>query len=333
MLRRFTACLAALLCLFAAPVHAAALNDVAELATLSQWDERFMDNSFKYSNNHFRFGGCGPASLANGVIAALDVTDQDLAAGILRDLLYLLTRSNPNKNKVQIASLDYLVSAAEQPDLADERYPSLNQALRDFGGTMRYYNGNINAKTLPALLPDGNDRPIMLQGSFHSEDRWTNIREVIQTLTDAGYEDARIVLSFLGAGTPGTKSPFRSGDAGHYLCICISMAEFLQTGQFYVLDSLPRALAGEEFGSGLTYQLQYDFLKPQKFSTSLDNFNALFQVERVTPTIVRVVPIGQALESVEAAQRDGALPLDALMPFLLQVVQFNGASHIFITLP
>ena len=334
MPRRFFALLAALLVLLTAlPAHA---GEIGDLAILSQWDERFFDNSFRYSNNYFRFGGCGPASASNGVIAALDVTDQDLAAEVLRDVMNLLTKFSPVKNKIQVTWLNYLDFTREQlaAGAGDERYPALNQALRNYGGDIHYLEGFVNAETLAPLLPDPGSGPVIFHGSFNGNDRWANLREIIRVLTDAGYEDARFVLSVLGAGTEVTKSPFRSGTAGHYLCVCVSMKSFCETGELYVLDSLPRALAGEEFGADMTpYHLQYDFLKRQKFSTSLDEFNELFTVERVQPTIVRAMPIGEALEAVNAASGTDTLPLDALMPYLNRVMQFHGSSHIFVVLP
>ena len=333
MLRRCLACLTALMLLAISPAHALALSDTADLAILSQWDECLMDSAFRYNNNYFRFNGCGPASIANGVIAALDITDHDQAVAILRDLLYLLGRSNPAKNRIMPLLLDYMNVAPDHPLDADPRYPTLNEAMLDFGGPILYYDGRINAQNLPSLLPASHDTPTIIHGIFTKDDRWTSMRELIQVLTDAGYEDARIVLSFLGAGTDGTKSPFRSGSAGHYLCVCIPMAEFLQSGEFYVLDSLPRALAGEEFAQGLTYQIQYDFVKKYDPYAPLNEFNDLFEVIRITPTIVQPVPIGEAQKSVAEAQENGSIPLDALMPYLNQVMQFHGESRIFITLP
>ena len=332
MLRRYLACFLAFLCLTTASGHALAMNAVTDLAIMSQWDEHFWNSDFIYHNNHFRFGGCGPASVGNGLIAALDVTDEEQAVAIMRDLLYLMTKSRPAKNKISLYLLDYLDFPAGRWATADERYPALNQALTDSGYSFRYYNSNITAQNLPSFLP-ASGSPTVIHGSFSKDDRWESIREIIQVLTDAGYEDARIVLSFLGAGTSGTQSPFRSGSGGHYLCVCVQMADFLQSGEFYVLDSLPRALAGEDFASGQTFQLQYDFVKKQNPSASLEEFNTLFEVKRIKPTIVQPVPIGEALSAVEVAEQSGALPGDALMPYLSQVMQFYGDSYIFITLP
>lgn len=333
MLRRFIVCLMAFTCLFAVSARAAGLPDVADLPIVSQWDERFQDETFRYGTTYFRFAGCGPASIANGIIAALSVTDQDLAAGLMHDVLLLLTKNQPTKNRVQLAYLSHLSATRGQLNEPNERYAFLDQAVRDFGGSIVYHPGYVNAKTLPDLLPDPGEGPYVLHGSFTNDNRWIALRELIQALTDAGYEDARIVLSFLGAGTAQTTSPFRSGTAGHYLNVCMSMAEFLQTGEFYVLDSLPRALSGEDYGDGSEFITAYDFVGRQRYNYSLDNFNALFRVERVTPTIVRVVPTGEAKRNVKSAQQNGSIPLDALLPALNLVMQFHGTSHIFITLP
>lgn len=332
MPRRFIACLVALLFLFMPPAHAAQPGNIADLSALSQWDERFQDEGFRYGTTYFRYGGCGPSSITNGIIAALDITDEDLAAGILHDVLFLLTKSFPTRNRVQLTLLNYLSASRGQLAAADERYPSLNQAVCDFGGTIIYYDGYITTKKLPELLPDAGSGPMVIHGTLSGKDRWPNLRQLIQILTDAGYEDARVALSFLGAGTAQTRSPFRSGTSGHYLTLCFSMADFLRTGEFYVLDSLPRALYGEDYGADETFVTKYDFVGKQTLF-SLNDFNALFRVERVKPTIVRVVPTGEARENVLAAQKDGTVPLDALLPSLNAVMQFHGTSHMFISLP
>lgn len=333
MLRRFIACLMAFTCLFAVSARAAGLPDVADLPIVSQWDDRFQDETFRYGTTYFRYGGCGPSSITNGIIAALGVTDQEMAAGLLHDVLFLLSKNQPTKNRAQVSYISYLSATQGQLDAPNERYSFLNQAVRDFGGSIIYHNRYISAKTLPDLLPAAGGGPAVLHGSFTSDNRWTAMRELIQALTDSGYEDARIVLSFLGAGTADTRSPFRSGTAGHYLSICISMAEFLQTGEFYVLDSLPRALFGEDYGEGKEFITSYDFVGKQSILFPLDDFNSFFRVERVTPTIVRVVPTGEAKRNVKSAQQNGTIPLDALLPALNLVMQFHGTSHIFITLP
>lgn len=330
MLRRLTACLMAMLFLFAAaPVRAA---EVDGLAVLSQWDERFYDSAFRYNHNYFRFGGCFPASAANGVIAALGVTDQDQAAGILRDMLYLLTKNSPVQQKVQITRMSYLnLEPGEAP--ANERYPTLNQALQDFGGLIRYTDAYLNAERLEQALSEIAGQKAIYHGALARDGLWPNLCAMVETLIDAGYEDATMVVASIGAGTVNTRAPFRSGTAGHYLCIYLPVKSFSETGVFYVLDSMPRALEGEPFADDMLYKFSYDFIGRQNYSTSLDDFNARFTVKRVVPTIVRVEPINDALDAITAAQGSDILPSSALLPDLERYVTFFGTSHIFFTLP
>lgn len=330
MLRRLTACLTAfLLLLAAAPVHAA---EVDELAILSQWDERLYDSAFRYNNNYFRFGGCFPASAANGVIAALGVTDQDQAAGIFRDVLYLLTNNSPARQKVQIGRFSYLnIAPGELPE--NERYSTLNQTLQDFGGLIRYADTYMNAERLGQALAEIGGQKALLHGSLTRDGLWPNLCAMVETLIDAGHEDAVMVVASIGAGTASTRAPFRSGTSGHYLCLYLPVKSFSETGVFYVLDSMPRALEGEPYAPEMLYKFTYDFIGRQNYSTSLDDFNALFAVSRVLPTIVRVDPINEALDAVNAAQGGDVLPSSALMTYLDQVVTFFGTSHIFFTLP
>lgn len=333
MTRRLIACLMAFLLLFAAPARAAELGNVADLAILSQLDDRFQVDYYRYNNNFFRYGGCGPASVTNGLIAALDVTDPELAAGMLKDVLTLLTRMPHSKYGMQIAKLDYLNFSVPQIIRGDDMYPSLTQALQDFGGAIRFLEGYVTVPALEEALASVQGQRTVLHGTLGSSDRWALLNSLITTLMEAGYEDARIVVAYLGAGTIETKSPFRSGTAGHYLDICLPLEYFCETGEVYVLDSLPRALEGEPFGFDEFYAVQYDFLRRQTYENSLIEFNALFRVERVQPTIVKTVPIGEAAEAREAAVSAGTRPLDALLPYLDKVINFHGTSHIFITLP
>ena len=329
MLRRLTACLLALLMLAAVPAHAA---EVADLAILSQWDERFFEQDFMYTGNHFRFSGCGPASVANALIAVLDVTDHDAATAIARDVLYLLTRDQPNRTRMQINHLSYL-NFTDPAQIADPRYPALNQALRDFGGLILYSEKNVTAATLSDTLAKLNGRKALYHGTLPNSDRWARICGMIRVLLDSGREDAMIVLAFQGAGTETTMGPFRSGTAGHYLSVCVPLREFCETGAFYVLDSLPRVLDGEDYAPNqLPYMLKYDFAGPQTYFGSLRDFNEFFAVDRIKNTIVRVRPIGEALQAFNAAAEDERA-MDRLEAYLEKYVPFYNTSHILLSLP
>lgn len=329
MLRRLTACLLALLLLAAVPARAA---EVADLAILSQWDERFYDQTYRYNNNFFRYGGCGPAAVTNALIAALDVTDQDQAADLLLDVMRLLTNGKQKKSRIQIAWMSYL-NFTKPSQITDERYPTLNQLLRDFGGYILYNNGYITPESLEDALSLLGNYKALYHGSLGKTDHWANLCAMAKLLMDSGHGDATIVVGLLGAGTSTNIAPFRSGDSGHYLSICLPVQEFCETGVFYVLDSMPRALEGEPYGLDLTYMIPYDFVGEQKFLRSLARFNELFTVERVQTTILRVRPIGDALKALTAATRLNRAPLDALEPYLTEVMRFFGTSHILFTLP
>lgn len=331
MLRRLTAFLTALL-LLSAPLARAA--EIGDLAILSQWDERFQTNDYRYNNNYFRFGGCGPASVANGLIAALDVTDQELAAGILYDALRVVANIPPSRNRMQINRLRYLNFTAEQISAGAVQHPSLSAALQAFGGSIRYHEGYLTPEKLEQFLAGLNGEKAILHGSLTGTDRWAVLCEMIRTLLEAGYDDARLVVSYLGAGTEDNQSPFRSGTAGHYLSICVPLDTFCETGSFFVLDSMPRALFDEPYGPDEAYAIQYDFvIKVQKPWATLTPFNQLFSVERVQPTIVEVVPKGESSFAVLVAGEKGIPTVDAIEPYLSRVVQFHGSSHLFIVLP
>lgn len=331
MLRRFTACLLALLMLATVPAHAAEVDD---LAILSQYDERFFSNDFRYNDNYFRYGGCGPSSIANGLIAALGVTDQDLATGIFRDVLYLLAGSNPSVRAIQVASLNALNFDGTIPKDFSEQYPSLSAALGDFGGACRYVDGYLTAESLQKLLMRTyTGRQTLYHSSINRANHWETLCAIADMLMNMNLEDGVIVVAFQGAGTVSTAAPFRSGTSGHYLSLYIQVKEFCESGAFYVLDSFPRALEGEAYGSNLPYATTYDFVGKQTRYLSLTPFNELFEVERVQPTIIRVQPCGEALAAANFATRLGAYVVNSLLPYLNRVVLFFGTPRIFIALP
>ena len=356
MLRRLTACLMAFLFLFAAlpahaegdpyidfllanthaggfseptPVHA----HVSNLATISQYDERFYGSDFNYNNNYLRFGGCYPSSVTNALIAALDVTDDELAMGMLWDVLHLLTNGNPGTRQAQLAHLRYLNFSAREISAGDEKYPALSEALIDFGGSIHYQEGYVEPEHLAAFIEENGDQLAIFHGSFARAEFWPYLCEMAEVLFAADRTDATIVVAGIGAGTVTTRAPFRSGEAGHYLSLYFPIQEFSRDGNFYVLDSFPRALEGETYGPNGDYAVTYDFIDKQKYATSLDAFNERFTVSRVTPTIVRIDPINAAKEDfIDADNRDAYLPLTALLPHLAYAT-FFGTSHIFVVLP
>lgn len=332
MLRRLTACLMAFL-LFSAALPARAHAYVRDLATLSQYDERFYSSDFNYNNNYLRFGGCYPSSVTNALIGALDVTNEDLAMGMLWDVMHLLTNGIPATRRAQLSYLRYLDFTTEQIAAGDERYPALSEALIDFGGSIHYHSGYVEPEHLAAFLEKRGDERTIFHGSFARDEFWPYLCEMAEVLFAAEEWNATIVVAGIGAGTVTTRAPFRSGEAGHYLSLYFPIWEFSANGTFYVLDSFPRALEGEPYGPGEEYLLTYDFIDRQKYATSLDSFNERFSVNRVTPTIVRVDPINEAMDDFyDAINNDADLPLIALLPHL-SYATFFGTSHIFIVFP
>lgn len=329
-MRRLTACLLALLMLAAIP--AAHAVEVSDLAILSQWDERFYSNEYRYNNNYFRFGGCGPSSIANGLIASLGVTDQDLAAGILLDVMNLLTNSTPATRAIQAAAINVLDFDGAIPEDFSARYPSLSAALNDFGGKCVPVSGFMDAAKLKELLPWYIGRPTMYLSSLERTHLWENLCAMSEILMNMGLDEAAIVVHYTGAGTASTNGPFRSGTAGHYLSLCIRVKDFCENGVFYVLDSFPRALEGEAYGPDTPFGVAYDFVGRQS-RASLASFNELFEVTRIQPTILQVQPRGEALAAANFAARVGAYVINSLLPYLKQNVVFFGTPRVFVVLP
>ena len=334
MLRRLTACLMAFLMLLVAlPASAKAYVYVGDLATLSQYDDRFYNKDFMYNNNYLRYGGCYPSSVTNALIAALDVTNEDLAVGMLWDVMQLLTNGSPATRRAQLAYLQYLDFTEEEIAAGDEQYPALSEALIDFGGSIHYQKGYVEPEHVAAFIEKNGDQRAIFHGSFARDEFWPYLCEMAEVLFAEEQWDATIVVAGIGAGTVTTRAPFRSGEAGHYLSLYFPIWEFSSNGSFYVLDSFPRALEGEPYGLDQDYAVTYDFIDKQKYSTSLDGFNERFSVFRIQPTIVRVDPISQAAEDFyDAINNEEDMPLKAMLPHLSHAT-FFGTSHIFLIFP
>lgn len=343
MLRRFTAFLliAALCCPIAAAetMHPAAVGD---LAVVSQQDRRFQIQAYRYKGLAFRCNGCGPSSFTNALIAAINVTDRDLAADLMLDMLHLLTApKKPSDRSAAISAsrLAYLNAAPDTRDPAVNSYPAIDQALIDYGGSISYSHDFVTPEVIADIIGTPLDAPQVIVGRFTRDARYPTLIALIDLLYDAGYRDATITLAHLGAGTKSTSGPLRSGNAGHYLCLHLPVGEFYETGAVYALDSLPRALDGESYGGDHTYRSTYDFVEGARNRYSLNAFLNTYEAERVKNTIIRLKPYGDALERLDAALA-AATPTDlASLQSLadvrasqLKTIVTFGVSHAFVSL-
>lgn len=269
------------------------------LGTIYQKDPRF--KKLMYDTTYFSIKGCAPSSIANAVIAAFDVTDADAAAQIVQETLRILCPGQKYGRKpIDQNRLSNLLNPQLMAESA-ERYPALSVAVGSYCGTIDFSLDRFTSDRVSAAIENHSGENYMMTGRIGVRDSWEEAVRILYALHDAGMDDAVLILSYAGAGTTSSDAPLRTSNAGHYLSLYIHAGMFAESGTVYVLDSLPRAIFGEEYRPGLAYRSCYAFVEEKPDSP----FNASFSVRRISPTIIRIdlneTSVQQIACAVEAA--------------------------------
>ena len=254
-------------------------REIQQLAVMSQRDEAFSE--FAYNGGLLTIRGCLPVSMANSVIAALGVTDRETAIGMVKEISELLVF--PKTRKKGRAELKYLPTLLNPQERAEQKdiFPHMAETMGRYPGEIRFVDGDFHAGTVQEQLQDM-EAPCMLVGRMTLQSGWTEMVAVIERLNVLGRQDARILITHAGAGTESSGAPLRSGEHGHYLTLMLHVRSFMEEGRVYVLDSLPRAIKGEE--SGYTMVLR----RPYPFWQEYTAFRKIFEAGRISPTVIRL---------------------------------------------
>ncbi len=298
MTRRLLALLLILCCL---PLSGSCELPAPEtLATISQLDPRFDGEEYTYFDLPFRSSSCAPASVVNALVAALGITDPETAAGLTLDLLNLTTSGGNSKTM----NFQLLSRLAEDPAPL-QKYKTLHRVLSDWGGQAVYSGRALSQADIAAAVAAHPGQSLLLLGSSRDENRWKTLYYMADWLYRNGHGDASISLAVLGTGTRDTDGAFRFGSSGHNVTLYFPIRPFIEEGTVYLLDSLPRALPGEEYdlvNPRAVYTRCYDFHPSNIEKYKFKNFLSRCQLERVTTTIVRMSPSPALLEDMKAAQ-------------------------------
>jgi len=252
---------------------------VQQLAVMSQRDEAF--EGVEYNGGLLTIRGCLPVSMANSVIAALGVTDRETAIGMVKETTELLVFPRMRgKGRVELQYLPSLLNPQERAG-QEVLFPYMAKTVGRYPGEIRFEDGGLNAQTLDEQLQEMT-APCMLVGRMTLQGEWTDMIRMTEQLCAMGHQDARILIAHAGAGTESSGAPLRSGESGHYLTLMLHVQSFLQEGRIYVLDSLPRAIKGEE--SGYTMVLR----RPYPFWQEYTAFRDVFEAGRISPTVIRL---------------------------------------------
>lgn len=301
--KAFLALLLALVCL--AP-HGSAqeANPVdgrmQRLSVLSQRDEAIGELAYYTATIQRR--GCMPVSIVNGLIASFGVTDRETAIGLVQETLALLVpRGSRGKAPVDLQNLAALLDPALRAD-GREAYPNLARTVGAYPGDVRVTQAHLSAREVLERL-DGVQTPMMFVSRMAVYPDWTEAVALLMALHGMGMDDATLCLACAGAGTEASGAPLRSGKSGHYLTVLFHVGTFAESGTVYVLDSLPRALAGEPYtpyGAADEMHTQYGFVQDSAF-------NRNFTAARISPTVIRLSLTQNALEALRAEPEETAL--------------------------
>lgn len=252
---------------------------VQRMAVMSQRDEAF--EGVPYDGGLLTQRGCLPVSMANSVIAAFNITNREAAAGVVTETARVLV--DPRKRGKVRAELRYLPTLLSVQDRAEqaEKFPALGEAIGAYAGDIVLLDGQLSAEaTKEAIAALGERYTLVGRQSVHPD--WTEMVKIVSALHEMGLKDARVVIAHVGAGTEASGAPLRSGNGGHYVTLLLHVGTFMEEGRVYLLDSLPRAIEGEE--SGYTMILR----KPYPYTQGYSKMGELFASSRISPTVIRL---------------------------------------------
>ena len=282
------------------------------LSVLSQRDEAIGELAYYTATIQRR--GCMPVSIVNGLIASFGVTDRETAIGLVQETLALLVpRGSRGKAPVDLQNLAALLDPALRAD-GREAYPNLARTVGAYPGDVRVTQAHLSAREVLERL-DGVQTPMMFVSRMAVYPDWTEAVALLMALHGMGMDDATLCLACAGAGTEASGAPLRSGKSGHYLTVLFHVGTFAESGTVYVLDSLPRALAGEPYtpyGAADEMHTQYGFVQDSAF-------NRNFTAARISPTVIRLSLTQNALEALRAEPEETALACRArlMKPLIL----------------
>lgn len=286
-------------------------HHMAQLAILSQQDPRF--EGITYNTVTLQMAGCGPVSMCNAVSSAFAMTDSDEAVALMKEMLPLIVSNGQYKKEAAYPGL--LPNVFDPGKTPPEKTPLLHSLIGTYSGSTFASTGSLTVKALEEHLQDSES--VMLCGSISVAESWEQVIRILSLLHSRGLDDATLCISHIGAGTSRTSAPLRAGKSGHYVSILLNAGTFFDSGTFYLLDSQPRYLPGEEGGEGTPYKTGYAFPDDGEKSA----FNRVFTVSRLSPTILKIQP-DAAVFSAAMGQKEEAERVDQLDKMLSPVILY-----------
>ena len=251
---------------------------VQRLSVMSQQDEAL--DGVPYNGGFLRGRGCQPVSIANGLIAAFGVEDRQTAIELVKEATQVLVVPwERGTGRMELGRIVNLMSPEERIAEAEE-FPYLVALFEDYDGNIVALDEKLSADMVQEHFAGRQSG--MLVGDMQVHPDWTALLEIVDRLYAMDMKDAVMTLASVGVGNEESRAPLSTGKNGHYLTLMLVVGSFVEEGRMYVLDSLPRALAGEESGGELVLRQHYPFAKKKS------GFAERFDARRIRETVIEL---------------------------------------------
>lgn len=271
---------------------------IQSLCVMSQQDSAF--EGVHYSNGWLTARGCQPLSLANGIIAAFEVTERETAINVVLEATKLLAPGR--KSRTRSVNAELLPNAIDPQARAAERedYPFMAAVTAAYPGTVSYVHEVQSAAEVIERIK-AQSAPAIIGSRMYVVNTWEDIVRIAYALHDMDMDNSTIILSRAEVGKDTHGGPMRSGKYGHYLTPMLHVGAFVESGAVYILDSLPRALENEENSDLL--RSRYHFPEDRKDGP----FNSTFSSARISPTIIKLYLQEDNLAAVSALEGEARI--------------------------
>lgn len=262
--------------LFSSALAASDTERLAQLDMIAQADQRYQTYQYAYQKQAFRESGCLPSSAVNALLALLGTPETNVP-DLLLQMLSALRAGDINAD-VDLAYLHYAMNRPRSSahELKQLIAPTTSIDFYDCA------NGIISPRQLlTSHISSDSDHPLLI-ARCGSETIWHWLAEIAAYLCENGHPDARIALCGASVGTPESNGPLHASQYGHFVAFYMNAEEFHLNNTVYLLDSSPRALAGEPVGEWTPFLSTYPFITEDHAT-----FNRHYTPSRVSNTVIQ----------------------------------------------
>lgn len=284
-----------------------------------QRDPRYKTHEYRFNFDELAVRGCGPVSVANAMLATFGVSDQEVTDVFLKEALNLIADYHSAKNHgITINNIEAFV------ELDEEAYPTIYAYKQAMAPNSCFSDQNLNAAELQkALEPMIGTGDGAISFSKLSTNEWITVARLCHWLSGIGKDDAIITLSVICGGTESTGTPFCDDADGHYMTLLVHVGEYMQRGSVYLIDSLPRAIAGEAYKNSI-YWRQYYFASSLSHNLS---FRRTYGIHRIQQTVIKMELLEKHREGLAGLTGEALIEQEAA---LLKEIKTYGVGLLMV---